>query len=86
MSNGQYTNRGFRIYAELTDKYGSKIRVQESSLATDTCVWIFANNDKLDEPAPHLTVEQARQIADALYLFVAENDNVTPTTIQGGEE
>jgi hypothetical protein len=96
------TQRGFGIYAEVTDKYGSKVTVQESSLATDDCVWIFASyseagnvsradfvlrhlNDRLrdlnlDElaahlgPSPHLNVEQAKQVRDALSEFIREHE------------
>jgi len=32
------TDRGFVIYDEFTDTYGHEVRVQESSLATDTRV------------------------------------------------
>jgi hypothetical protein len=35
------TQRGFNIYGEITDINGQKLRVQESSLATDTACWIF---------------------------------------------
>lgn len=39
------TERGFDVYDEFTDLYGSKIRVQASSLATDDAVWIFAEHE-----------------------------------------
>lgn len=66
------TPRGFTIYDQFTDLYGSKIWVQASSLATDRAVWIFAR--KGDEDSyPHLNVEQARRIRDALDTFVQEN-------------
>lgn len=42
--NRSVTPRGFGVYDELTDKYGSRVRVQESSLATDRCAWIFASH------------------------------------------
>ncbi len=72
----KYTSRGFGIYAELTDEYGSKVRVQESSLATEECVWIFCENDHPQwaktkvTPAPHLNREHARIVRDALTEFI----------------
>ncbi|MCT9932427.1 hypothetical protein N5079_19690 [Planotetraspora sp. A-T 1434] len=68
----KYTPRGFRIYAEVTDRYGSRVSVQESSLATEDCVWIFAKNDRDENPSPHLTVDNARVIRDALAEFLRE--------------
>lgn len=68
------TPRGFGIYAELTDQHGARVRVQESSLATEACVWIFASDDDHGPDAtPHLTVEQARTVRDALTEFIDEH-------------
>ena len=61
------TDRGFAIYDEFTDRYGNQVSVVESSLATEACCWIFSGK------APHLTVEQARRVRDALDAFVREN-------------
>ena len=69
------TPRGFGIYAEIRDKYGAKVRVQQSSLATDDCVWIFADDSpEMDNPSPHLNVEQARAIRDGLTAFIEEHE------------
>jgi hypothetical protein len=66
------TERGFMIYAEFTDTYGSSVRVQESSAASEPKVWIFCDK-RGDEPAsPHLSVEQARLVRDALNEFIKE--------------
>lgn len=35
------TSRGFGRYANLIDSYGAKVRVQQSSAASDDYVWIF---------------------------------------------
>jgi hypothetical protein len=43
MADRRVTERGFTVYDELTDTYGSTIRVQESSAATGFRVWIFAD-------------------------------------------
>lgn len=40
------TPRGFAIYATLTDVSGRTIRVQQSSLATEDAVWIFAGGHR----------------------------------------
>lgn len=71
------TSRGFAIYDMLTDRYGHDVRVQQSSLATEDCVWIFCDrNEEFDtpgfEPSPHLTVAQAARVRDALSAFIAE--------------
>lgn len=71
------TPRGFTIYDELTDRYGHKVRVQESSLATEACAWVFCDRNDGDEPgfepSPHLTVAQAIRVRDALSAFIAEH-------------
>lgn len=101
MAERPVTPRGFAVYAELTDKYGSSVRVQKSSLATDDCAWIFASHPapklrhewrerlaaagfatdvQLDElaaflaPSPHLDLDQARQVRDALDAFIREHE------------
>jgi hypothetical protein len=68
------TSRGFKIYSEFTDSYGSKIRIQESSNAEKTCVWIFCNNDTghFSDPTPHLTVAQAKQVIKGLQAFIED--------------
>lgn len=99
------TPRGSGIYAELTDSYGGRIRVQESSNAEIDAVWIFASHarpklspewrarlaaagfttdEQLGElaafltPSPHLDVEQARQVRDALGEFIREHGEEVP--------
>lgn len=68
------TERGFAIYAQFTDRYGAKVRVQESSLATDSCVWVFAQEPNGHLASPHLTVDMARQLRDALSEFIADQE------------
>jgi hypothetical protein len=70
------TPRGFTIYDQFTDGYRSEIRVQESSSAEDARVWIFAEPPNLDDPppAPHLDVEQAKRVRDALDAFIREHE------------
>lgn len=66
--NRSATERGFTIYDQFTDRYGHRVTVQESSLATEPCCWIFH-----DSTAPHLTLSQARRVRDALDTFIREN-------------
>lgn len=44
MPDRSTTNRGFNVYDEFSDTYGSEIKVQQSSSATTDAVWIFANH------------------------------------------
>lgn len=73
MTNRSITERGFTIYDEFTDTNGSQIRVQESSIATESRCWIFAN-----PPSPHLNVEQAKRVRDALNAFIRECEEEGP--------
>ena len=67
MNNAIYnTERGFGMYADFPDMNGERFTVQESSLATEPCVWVGPNGNR-----GHLTIEQARVVYDALrgWLF-----------------
>ncbi|MER7361911.1 hypothetical protein [Nonomuraea wenchangensis] len=71
----RYTQRGFRIYADdIIDSKGSKVSVVQSSSAEDDCVWIFCKNESWANPDPHLNVEQARIVRDALSEFISDHD------------
>jgi hypothetical protein len=93
------TERGFGVYAEFTDSYGSEVRVQESSSAEGPRAWIFAHHVPEDRylrpgarelldfigfsdlaelaafltPSPHLSIDQAKRVRDALDAFITEN-------------
>lgn len=70
----RYQNdRGFTVYDEFNDRRGHKVRVQQSSSATEDSVWIFVNDQlaTVDHPAC-LNVEQATRVRDALDAFIAE--------------
>lgn len=70
----RYTHRGFRIYADdIIDSKRSKVSVVQSSSAEDDCVWIFTKNEQWANPDPHLNVEQARIVRDALTEFIDEH-------------
>ena len=70
------TERGFTIYDQFTDTYGSDVRVQESSAATAAKVWIFCNKHGFPDQgtSPHLNVPQAVRLRDALDAFIAEQN------------
>lgn len=67
------SNRGFDV-AEFLDRYGSKCRLQKSSLATEDCIWFG-----VDTPFPswtgtgnvsmHLTQQQVRELLPFLTRF-----------------
>lgn len=77
------TPRGFGIWSEFTDRYGQKITVVDSSLATEACVWV----QPADGQNIHLNQIQATELRDALSAWLSGPDFVydaalglTPTT------
>ncbi len=72
-ANRSATERGFVIYDEFTDTYGREVRIQESSHADGDRCWIFT--DGSPGAAPHLDVEQARRVRDALDVFIGEHED-----------
>ena len=71
----QKTDRGWVIYDEFEDRYESAIRVHESSIAFEPCVWIFANDADGARRSPHLTPEQAKRLIAALQQFVDDSEH-----------
>lgn len=69
------TNRGF-LLCEFTDRYGAKCSLQESSLATEDCIWLGVDNDHNGHEVAygrmHLTKEMARQLLPLLRYFIRE--------------
>jgi hypothetical protein len=77
------TERGFGVYADFTDRYDNQVRVQESSLATEPAIWIFCEPSEREArryreigiaPSPHLTIEMAKLVRDALTEFIARSE------------
>lgn len=70
----EYTQRGFAIYGHITDSRGNTICVQESSAADDSYVWLFLQprdgEKNEDQVEPHLSVEDATELRDALNRFL----------------
>jgi hypothetical protein len=75
-ANRSVTQRGFVIFDEITDLAGAKVRVQESSRAETHAVWIFCQGGSYTgpdtKPEPHLDVEMAKRVRDALDAFIRE--------------
>lgn len=76
MEGMKKTSRGFDIYSEFIDLYGSNVRIQKSSIdGLDAC-WIFVENegtrncpDYKTDGAIHLDKKQAQVIIEALKVF-----------------
>ncbi len=65
------TPRGFGTYADFFDSYRMRVRVQQSSAASGEFCWIFFGGTE-DSYAAHLSVDQARIVADALLGWIAD--------------
>ena len=78
--NRSVTQRGFDTYDEFEDRYGSTITVRKSSLAFEDAVWIFCKNGPGfgdvagEDGSPHLTVEHAQRLINALQTFINESE------------
>jgi hypothetical protein len=84
MAERTFTPRGFVIYDKFADQNGHGVRVQQSSLATEDCVWIFCE-DVTGKPwglTPHLTVDQAIRVRDALTAFIDEHREGEPSVAE----
>lgn len=75
-----YTPRGFGIYEHIYDLNGGEVRVQQSSLATTSAVWVFTGGG-----AAHLDAEQARRVRDALDAWLQEQDGEQRPDAESGE-
>lgn len=69
-------DRGLLEYASFPDTYGNIVRVQTSSAAVHPCVWVFCQRrtnaltgERIDA-SPHLTVEMAKKLRDALTQWI----------------
>jgi len=67
------TNRGFPR-AEFSDRYGSECSIQESSLATEACIWLgvdkpFSDDTQGGYTRMHLTQDMVLALLPALVKF-----------------
>ena len=72
---GRFRSRGFAIYKRFADTYGNEIRIQESSSATNNCVWVICKNENGNDSSPHLNVEQAKLLIEWLQEFINEHES-----------
>jgi hypothetical protein len=73
------TARGFRIYSEFPDTYGTTVYVQQSSSVSPAC-WIYYGDPEYGKydpcsgqkipPALHLSPAQVRRLIRALTRFL----------------
>lgn len=62
------TQRGFDLI-EFVDHYGAACSLQKSSLATEDCIWLGTNTNRM-----HLTQEQVSQLLPHLQEFVENGE------------
>jgi hypothetical protein len=70
------TERGFGLLT-FPDRYGQICEIQESSLATESCIWLGTGEDRM-----HLTQAQAAGLIKILTGFVLNGD--LRDQLQGG--
>ncbi len=61
------TERGFNI-ASFKDRYGADCSLQQSSLATENCIWLGTNGE--DGDRMHLTQKMVEDLLPYLQHFV----------------
>lgn len=65
----KHTQRGFSR-AEFTDEYGEQCSIQDSSIATEACVWLGVDHVNGSPARMHLTVDMAAALIPLLQRFV----------------
>ncbi len=77
----QFTPRGFAVYTMFEDTYGNNVRVQESSSAEGPHIWIFCDPMNPDQKgvSPHLSLEQAEHLRDALGQAIERGKRIWDT-------
>lgn len=75
----EHTERGF-LRSEFTDRYRQKCSLQESSLATEACIWLGCFEDMEGKPSSrmHLTQDMVNQLLPALTHFAEHGQLPTP--------
>jgi hypothetical protein len=58
------TERGF-MRGEFKDRYGKYCSIQQSSIATEDCIWLGVDNERM-----HLTQQMAADLIPLLQHFV----------------
>lgn len=91
----QYVNsdRGFKFLPPVTDNYGARVKVYESSSAEHPHIWLKAESpenpnfpgENINEAYLHLTVEKATELAEQL-LYLVENHYQEPENFDSWED
>lgn len=72
----KYTDRGFRLFANMRGANNQRITVVQSSEVGPPRCWVFTDPSTTE---PLLTVAQAEELAAALLTFVREaNEGTLP--------
>lgn len=69
-----FTERGFAV-AEFIDRYGFACSIQKSSIATEDCIWLGVNDQRM-----HLTQEQVAALLPLFQHFVTTGELPCPPT------
>lgn len=81
------TGRGF-IRGEFLDHYGEKASIQESSLATEACLWLGSDvvltdvTGEVHNRRLHLTQDMARELVKLLEYFVKHGGLPEPADVR----
>lgn len=84
MIEWQLTNRGF-LLGKFRDRYDENCSIQESSLATESCIWLGCDRETFDNKnipcgaRMHLTQEAARVLGNLLLQFANSGKLEVPT-------
>jgi len=73
--------RGFLEFGQFHDFYGAKVKVTESSLASEPCVWVFVEGGDANlgvKAAAHLTMPQVKMLRDMLDAALLAQDSAPP--------
>ena len=63
------TCRGFAV-AKFRDRYNHQCSIQDSSAATEPCLWLGVDQDVIPQTRMHLTQDQVRALLPLLTRFV----------------
>lgn len=71
-----YSNRRGLLIADFVDRYGKHCSIQESSLATECCIWLGVDSDTngapIEQGRMHLTQEMVKELLPLLRRFAQE--------------
>jgi len=71
----EFTNRNFAL-AKFKDRYGERCSIQDSSSATENCIWLGCEHETLDNNGQpcgarmHVDIDLARELIVLLQRFI----------------